>query len=68
MYRIEKTADGRFIIITPAGNPAFTTASEVYITTSRNKAEAALAYLNQAVKPGDKRTSAGWLKSTFGVF
>lgn len=67
IHRIENT-NGKLTVITPAGNPARTTASEVFVTENRVKAEEVLAYLTQTIPVGGKRVGAHWLKSTFGVF
>lgn len=66
--RIAETTPGQFVIVLENGNFARTTASEFFMTTERERAEAALSYLTQDVRPGGKRVGAHWLKSTFGVF
>jgi hypothetical protein len=68
-YTIREEKDGRFVIITPAGNLARTTNSEVFTTRNPTLADESLAYLNQDVGlPARKRVGTQRMKSIWGVF
>ena len=67
-YTVKENTDGRFVLVAPNGNFALTTASEMFTTDDRAKADEAAAFVNQDVSGGKKRIGATWLKSTFGVF
>jgi predicted 3-demethylubiquinone-9 3-methyltransferase (glyoxalase superfamily) len=66
---VRANGGGTFVLVdTNSGNMAYTTASEVFVTTDAARATEAAAYVNQDVTGGKKRTGPHWLKSTFGVF
>ena len=48
------------------GNPARTTAGEIFKTTTLARAEEARDYLNQSRAGGRRLRGSHWLKSTFG--
>lgn len=67
-YTVKENADGHFVLVAPNGNFARTTASDMFTTDDRAKADEAADFINQDTTGGKKRVGAHWLKSTFGVF
>lgn len=67
IYTIRTEADGRMVIITPAGNVARTTASEPFVTTDAALADECLAYLNQSATWPAKPAGSQRMKSMWGT-
>lgn len=62
---IDTAPDGRFFIRTAAGNVARQSNCEPFYIDTRERAEAACAYL--AMPYAERKRAAHWLKSTFGL-
>lgn len=63
-YRVSTVA-GRYRVVTPAGNPVYTTGGALFLTDDLAAAETVARYLSQRRRP---RRGTHQLKSMFGKY